>query len=44
VLVQDGLGHTGGVGDVAHRRDVEALVGEHAQRDLEQLTSTSGSR
>jgi hypothetical protein len=44
VLVEDGLGHPGGVGDVAHRRDVETLVGEDAQRDLEQLASASGSR
>ena len=42
VLVQHGLGHSGGLGDVVHRRPVEAVAGEHFDGDVENLFAASG--
>jgi hypothetical protein len=33
VLVQDGLGDAGRLGDLVHRRRVEAALAEHLDRD-----------
>ena len=37
VLVEHGLGDAGGVGDVVHRRAVEAVLREHLHRHVEDL-------
>ena len=44
VLVQHGLGDPGCGCDVVHRGGVEALRGEHVERDDEQLVPTFGGR
>ena len=44
VLVEHRLGDPGGLGDVVHRRCVESVLGEHADRSAQQLFSSLGSR
>ncbi len=44
VLVQHGLGHPGGLGDIVHRGLVEALRREHAQGAVEELLTPFGGR
>ena len=39
VLVEDGLRDPGGAGDVVHRGRVEAALGEHLARDVEELAA-----
>ena len=42
VLVEHGLGDAGGLGHLVHRRGVEAVAGEHLERDVEQLLAAGG--
>jgi hypothetical protein len=44
VLVEDGLGHTGGDRDVVHRRVVVPLLGEDPKGDLQQLATAASRR
>jgi hypothetical protein len=44
VLIQDRLGHPGGLGHLCHRRGVKAAVGEHLEGDVQKLAATLHGR
>ena len=43
VLVEHRFGDAGGLGDIVHRRAVEAVSGEDLDGDIEDLFATGGS-